>query len=41
MCYNCGKNRHFILSCLKLKNIGDIKEIKEEEISNKLGKEEL
>jgi len=28
------------MSCLKLKNIGNIKEIKEEEMSNKLGKEE-
>jgi len=28
------------MSCLELKDIGNIKEIKEEEISNKLGKEE-
>jgi len=40
MCYNCGKDRYFALSCLKLKNIGDIKEIEEEEMSNKSGKEE-
>jgi len=29
------------MSCLELKNMGNIKEIEEEEISNKLGKEEL
>jgi len=40
MCYNCGKNKYFILFYLKLKNINNIKEIKEKEISNKLGKEE-
>jgi hypothetical protein len=28
------------MSCLELKDIGDIKEIEEEEISDKLGKEE-
>jgi hypothetical protein len=39
-CFNCGKDRHFTLSCLELKDIGDIKEIEEGEISNKLGKEE-
>ncbi len=39
MCYNCNKNGHFALSCLELKIIGDIKEIKEGETSNKSGKE--
>jgi hypothetical protein len=38
--FNCGKDRYFILSYLELKDIGDIKEIEEGEISNKLGKEE-
>jgi len=38
--YNCGKDGYFVLSCPKLKNIGNIKEIKEEEISDELGKEE-
>ena len=28
------------MSCLELKDIGDIKEIEEEEMSDKLGKEE-
>ena len=40
ICYNCNKDRYFTLFCLKLKNIGNIKEIEEGEISNKLGKEE-
>jgi len=40
MCYNCEKDRYFALSCLELKNINNIKEIEEEEIFNKLGKEE-
>jgi len=40
MCYNCGKDRYFILSCLELKNIGDIKEIEEKEMFNELEKEE-
>jgi len=40
MCYNCGKNGYFILFCLELKNINNIKKIKEEEISDELGKEE-
>ena len=38
--YNYDKDSYFTLSCLELKDIGDIKEIEEEEISNKLGKEE-
>jgi hypothetical protein len=40
ICFNCGKDRYFALSCLELKDIGDIKEIEEGEISDKLGKEE-
>jgi len=40
ICFNCGKDSYFALSYLELKDIGNIKEIKEEEISNKLGKEE-
>jgi len=39
MCFNCGKESHFTLSCLELKNINNIKEIKEKEMSNELGKE--
>jgi hypothetical protein len=40
ICFNCGKDNYFTLSCLELKNINNIKEIKEEgeEISNKLKK---
>ena len=40
MYFNCGKDSHFILSCLEYKDIGNIKEIEEEEMSNKLGKKE-
>jgi len=40
ICYNCGKDKYFALSCLELKNISNIKEIEEEEISDELGKEE-
>jgi len=40
MCYNCDKEGYFTLSCLELKDIGDIKEIEEGETSDKLGKEE-
>jgi hypothetical protein len=40
-CFNYGKDGYFILSCLELKDIGNIKEIEEEEMSNKLGKEEF
>ena len=41
--FNCGKNSYFTLFCLELKDIGNIKEIKEEEeeMSNKLKKDEL
>ena len=40
-CFNCGKDSYFTTSCLELKDIDNIKEIEEEEeISNKLGKEE-
>jgi hypothetical protein len=38
--YNCNNNSYFTLSCLELKDIGNIKEIEEGEISNKLGKKE-
>jgi len=41
MYYNCGKNGHLILFCLELKNINNIKEIEEEKMSDKLGKEKL
>ena len=41
MCFNCGKDGYFTLSCLELKVIGNIKEIKEKEISNKLKKKEF
>ena len=39
--YNCGKNDYFILFYLELKDISNIKEIKEENISNKLKKDKL
>jgi hypothetical protein len=38
-CFNCGKDNHFTSSCPELKDIGDIKEIEEEETSDKLKKE--
>ena len=38
--YNYGKDSCFALSCLELKDIGNIKEMEEGEISSKLGKEE-
>jgi len=38
--FNYKKNSYFTTSYLELKDIGNIKEIEEEEISNKLGKEE-
>jgi len=40
ICFNYKKNSYFIASYLELKDIGNIKEIEKEEISNKLGKEE-
>jgi hypothetical protein len=40
-CFKCGKDGHFASSCPKLKDIVDIKEIEEEEISNKSKKEEF
>jgi len=40
MCFNYRKDSYFTTSCPELKNIGNIKEIEEEEMSNKLGKEE-
>jgi hypothetical protein len=41
MYFKYRKDSHFASSCPELKDIGNIKEIKEEEISNKLRKEEL
>jgi len=37
-CFNCGKDSYFTTSYLELKDIGDIKELEEEETSNKLEK---
>jgi len=39
-CFNYGKDSHFAISCPELKDIGNIKEIEEEETSNKLEKKE-
>ena len=41
--YNCGKDGYFISSCLKPKNTGNIKEIKEieKDISKKLKKKRI
>ena len=39
-CFNYRKDSYFTISCLELKDIGNIKEIEEEEIFNELGKEE-
>jgi len=39
-CFNCGKDSYFTTSCPELKDIGNIKDIEEEETSNKLGKKE-
>jgi len=41
ICFNYGKNDHFTLSCLELKDISNIKEIEKEEMSNKLGRKTL
>ena len=38
--FNYRKDSYFATSCLELKDIGNIKEIEEEEMSNELGKEE-
>jgi len=38
--FNYRKGSYFTLSYPKLKDIDNIKEIEEEEVSNKLGKEE-
>jgi len=40
-CFNCGKDSYFAMSYLELKNMGNIKEMEEEETSNKLEKEKL
>jgi len=40
-CFNCGKDSYFTISYLELKDMGNIKDIEKEEMSNKLGKEEL
>jgi len=39
ICFNCGKDSYFTMFYPELKDIGNIKEIEEEEISDKLGKE--
>jgi len=39
-CFNCGKDNYFTIFCPGLKDIGNIKEIEEEEMFNKLEKEE-
>ena len=38
-CFNYRKDSYFTLSCLELEDIGNVKEIEEEEMSNKLKKE--
>jgi len=38
--FNCGKDSYFAIFCLELKDIGNNKEIEEEEMSNKLRKKE-
>jgi len=38
-CFNCRKDSYFTTSYLEPKDIGNIKEIEEEETFNKLGKE--
>ena len=39
MCFNYRKDSYFTISYLELKDMGNIKEIEEEEMSNELGKE--
>ena len=39
--FNYRKDSYFTTSCLELKDIGNIKEIEEEKIFNKLKKEEF
>jgi len=39
MCFNYRKDSYFTILCPELKDIGNIKEIEEEDMSNKLGKE--
>jgi len=38
--FNYRKDSYFTISCLELKDMGNIKEIEEEETSNKSGKKE-
>jgi len=40
ICFNCEKDGYFTILYPELKDIGNIKEIEEEETFNKLGKEE-
>jgi len=40
ICFNYRKDSYFTISYPELKDIGNIKEIEEEEMSNKLEKEE-
>ena len=40
ICFNYRKDSYFTISYLELKDIGNIKEIEEEETSNESGKEE-
>jgi len=40
ICYNYNKEGYFVLSRPELRDIGNIKEIEKEEMSNKLGKGE-
>jgi len=39
-CFNYGKDSYFTTSCPEPKDIGNIKDIEKEEMSNKLGKKE-
>jgi len=40
ICFNYGKDNYFTTSYPELKDMGNIKEIEEEETFNKLGKKE-